>query len=140
MTISIIAKNATQAEQSIIRGGRLTEIGDGTFLEANLIQGGLGDYEVPNQKVAIIIGSLVITSLGTDNTFIEVEFRDNQSGRTIPVVRGTALGQTILFKIKLAQRRQRPPFGIDMAMGVTGDGAVDDGTAEWWAEIQELPL
>lgn len=139
MTFAIFAKNSSQAEQSIIRGGRLTVVGSGGFTETDMIQGGLANYEVPSRKSARIRGTLILTSLGTDNTFIQVQFIDNQSGRTIPVARATVVGQTVTFDIKLAQVRVRPPAGIDMQMNVIGDG-VNDGTAEWQAQITELPL
>jgi len=138
MTISIIAKNASQAGQTIVRGGRLTVLGSGGHTELPINQGGLLTYNVPAFKTALIRGSMVVTNLGSTNTFIQVEMFDTQSGRLIPIARANAVNVTVNFEMKLVQLRNFPVDPQDQQIEIHGDGA-NDGVAEWFAFIEEKP-
>lgn len=139
MTVSIVAKNASQGSQSLLRGARLINIGSSGSGEQDIDQGGLLNYNVPPFKTAIIKGTFVITNFGTNNTFMQVELFDSQSGRLVPIARGTVVGQTVAFELKLTQLRPRPEFSQDQNVAFHGDGAVSDGTAEWFVSIEERP-
>lgn len=138
MVFSIIAKNASQVGQTIVRGGRLTVLGSSGVTESPINQGGLLAYEVPQFKNAVIKGTMTPTNFGTDNTFFQVELFDSQSGRLIPIVRSGTVGLTVSFELKVTQLRPRPEDPQDQEMQIHGDG-VNDGTAEWYAEIIEKP-
>ncbi len=138
MTVSIVAKNASQGSQTILRGGRLTEVRGAGTIEVPINQGGLLAYEVPEFKTALIRGSFTITDFGTNNTFMQVEMFDTQSGRLIPIARGTVLGQTVVFEMKITQLRPASS-GQDQEVQFHGNGATGDGVAEWFAFIEEKP-
>lgn len=133
---SIIAKNASQKSQGITRGGRIINLGSGAAGENAINTGGLLTYVVPEGKKAKIKGNISVTNYGA-NLFVEVEVFDNSSGRLIPVVRLTA-----------AQNEVSKPFEMEIVhilpalrqeVQIHGDNAANNGTAQWFASIEELP-
>jgi len=134
LTIRIVAKTSAQKRNRILRGGRVIVLGSGGFTEQPIASGGLAVYTVPIGKTAQVRGSLVWTVLGTQ-TFIEVTVFDTVSGRTIPIARANAVGDAIRFEAELF----RISTPAQMTMSIRGSNAPNDATAEWIAEIQELP-
>jgi len=136
LVFSIIAKNATQSSQSIVRGGIVTGIGTAVGSEATMFQGGLNNYDVPSFKTARIRGSLTVISLGS-NSFLQIELFDTRAGRIISQARATVNNQTVFFDFSMAQRRVAASQDFDIQS--KGDNVANDGSLEWSAEITELP-
>jgi len=138
LVFAIIAKTSAQKIQSIVRGGILSNLGSGAASEASFNQGGLLSYTVPAFKTAIVKGSIVATNMGT-NTVIRAELFDTQAGRLVAVAAVTSVGQTEKFEFEMPQLRNFPVDPQDFNIAAHGNNPANDGTAEWQAEITELP-
>lgn len=138
LVFSIIAKTAAQKAQGVTRGGRLTVLGSGGATELDINAGGLLNYIVPLGKRAIIKGSINVTVWGA-NTSLDVEVFDNSSGRLIPVlhlinVAGVLVGGTFELEVSHVVGALRSEIQVH------GDNGANNGTAEWIASVQEIPI
>jgi len=136
LVFSLIAKNASQKTQSLTRGGRLTVLGSGGSTELPIAAGGLLAYSVPDNKKAIIRGNLTITDLGSQ-AFIQVEVFDTASGRLMPILRLTSVGDSRSFNTEIVK------IGTGIAkqeMQIHGSTTPNDAVAEWFVDITELPI
>jgi len=134
VTVSIIAKNQSQKRNTQIRGGTIIDIGSANVSnEQPVASGGLKAYAPPVGKTARVIGALVLTDLGTNNTRIFASVTDLGAGRTIQITQDlTVVGQRGVFDFTMLN---------NYFVQVGGDGGVPkDGKANWLADIQETDL
>jgi len=135
LTIRIIAKTASQKTPAIVRGGRLTVLGSGGFTETPINAGGLASYNVPIGKKTSVKGTLVVTNFGNNN-LINVNVFDSASGRTIPI--GTARTVPTNFVIQFECELTRNAT-TQQTLIPDGDNSMNNGIAEWYATLIELP-
>jgi len=136
LVFSLIAKNASQKTQSLTRGGRLTVVGSGGSTELPISAGGLLAYVVPDNKKAIVRGNITVTDLGSQ-AFIQVEVFDTASGRLMPIVRISTVGVSSIFTTEIVKVGTGVPT---QEIQIHGDTTPNDGVAEWFADITELPI
>ncbi len=136
MTVSIIAKNASQGAQKVLRGGTVSGIGTAIGVELTMFQGGLLFYDVPSFVTAHIKGAFTITDLGA-NDFLQIELFDTRAGRIIAQGRSTTVNTTVQFDFTMVQLREEAFQDYDIQCH--GNNVANDGKLEWSAEITELP-
>jgi len=136
LVFSLIAKNSTQKVQSLVRGGRLINVGSGAAGELQINAGGILNYVVPNNKKAIVRGNITVTDLGSQ-AFIQVEVFDTASGRLMPILRINTVNESRVFTTEIVKIGDGVPTQQIEAHGNT---TPNDGVAEWFADITELPI